>query len=77
MTVLLIIGAVYAACGIVLAVMLWTARDGYEDERGFHYGRDPRLGEPAEETGEGSNYKLEFTVVALLVAAGMARWFLG
>lgn len=76
MTVLLILGAVYAACGIILAVSLWTAREGYEDERGFHYGRDPRLGDPVKEADDGPRHRLEYLVAAVLIAMGMAAWFL-
>lgn len=38
---LLLLGLLYTAGLVVLAGALWRAPEGFEDEVGFHRGRDP------------------------------------
>lgn len=39
---LTILGLIYVAGLVVLAGALWRAPEGFEDERGFHRGHEPR-----------------------------------
>lgn len=40
-TTIITTGAIiWAACGLWLGWLLWTAPEGYEDEHGFHLGED-------------------------------------
>ena len=41
-TTLTILGLLYAVGLVVLAGALWRAPEGFEDDRGFHRGHEPR-----------------------------------
>jgi hypothetical protein len=43
LTIIIALGLVYALGVALIADSLWNAPQGFEDETGFHHGREPKI----------------------------------